>query len=627
MAKFDWSKYKVVDPKDIHQAKPFDWSKYPVITPSHSDSGGGFLNTLENLGKGAAQGNFNLLRGAVMGGAHLLNHFLPSNLQISDPKPANVFKNDPQDANTMSAKIGSIIGQSLPFVASPELDVGLLGKGIQGAIEGSGIGAANAENDGHNIFPNAIIGGVLGGGGSLAGNALGSSLGNLAKKATKPGSIMRSPSEAAQYMQAAGDTPVDFGSLINHPGLAKKYNNVLKFSPFSDVADKQQALVGENENRASNILDNLLGNTNEADIHPTLVNSIKDNLEANKANASALYNNVFDQAEKRGIKATDFTNTANAIQSILDKENDPNNLSEKIPQNILSKLQKNLAKYKDSSNYDNEPDSIEDVHNFASDLGEQEFDAKMSDKNHLSSLYSKLKNAVDQDLSKNLENSGASDLLDQYNAAKENYAQNVAPYRTVQLRKQILGKADNKKIVNLLKQSQYSRVLNDLSPEDKNLMAYDLMKGAKVDRPEGGIYTSPQKLQSNFQKIPAAIKKPVLSKQITDQLNNAGMINRLAKYATPAVNTPSTGLLGGENIINSLKDVGLLSLGASDKKFGIPILGTLGYNTALGKLLGSNALKNAYINPATSNLLLASRGLGNLRYPLISALTNTGDNK
>jgi len=361
----DWSQYQEVsDP--TQNASSVDWSKYQEVPQASQPT---LLDHLKNglinaahFGQGAVQGVSDLGEGlakeTVVPLANALNIWgkikdtVATGLSNTPNRPTaslkqysapngDVFAYNPAGKNTTWAKAGNITSQVLTGLALPEFADATLPKIAEQSVQNAVISKLNGGNP--------LIGGALGLVGGAAGQALPAALKGLANKAAQPGSLLRTPQVVSQYQKVLSDTPVDFGSLVGSPKLSKTYNYGLQGTMLGGVEDGQQKLINESQNSAQTALQSLLGTTKEQDIPDALTSKIKDNYNNNYSQAKQQFQDVFKQADQRGIQATDLSNITDAAAKLLGDSKNPLNLTQ-LPSPIQNKLQQIIENNKNGNN-------------------------------------------------------------------------------------------------------------------------------------------------------------------------------------------------------------------------------------------------------------------------------------
>ena len=293
-------------------------------------------NSLINFFKGGAQGIDSLAEGGLTAVEKGLNSILPNSYQIPYPPKINAFSQDPQDANTISANIGNIVGQTIPFLAAPETS-GLSTMGRVGANTalGAGMGVANAEYNDTNPLVQGAIGGVTGG---LMGE-IGHGIGKL----FSPNANSTPASQVSNFIDTAQRHNIkpDIGTVTNNPILNNLYNFSLAKVPGSGVIGNQSNTLGQISNLTNNIMTNLSDNVSPGDIPSVLKSAVQGNKDSATEANSALFNKVKSGFDDNNITFSpdDLQNTIKTGANIANENALPLSVLGTLPSSLLSSIQ------------------------------------------------------------------------------------------------------------------------------------------------------------------------------------------------------------------------------------------------------------------------------------------------
>jgi len=589
-------------------------------TPKHS-----LLGDVGHFIQGGLQGVSDLGHGIASLGDRGLNALLGTHLQAPQ---GNVFAFNPQAANTMPAKIGNIAGQIGAMAAVPTFAEGLLPSLGEGALQGGAYGAVQAANNPKSsIGLGAGIGAALGAPGEAFGNMIGNYMRGLASKAGEAGSRINTPQEVQKIAQLTGQ-PTDFGSLVGSKGLSNLANKVLPnmgLIPF--ISNKgmkavQEAMKNQTDTAADSLLNGLRGGVNPEDIPESLRKAISGNLNNYKSTASDMYDAVSNSAKNRGVRINDFSNLKNALNDI----NDEGSL---LPESsgFLNKLKKLVPEAEsDGQQYSKTNEKYDPVHTLSKQASNYS-GTNYSSNAPLSRQYSIIGSALKKDLQNGLSSSGNGDLVTSLNKANQYYKDNVVPYNDNVVRGIINGNKDVESLPNRLKQSQVSTVVGHLSDDDQNRLGYQLLskKALEEDKKLGTIQTSPQKLMGAYNSLSPSVRSRLFS---PENINNfdvlraqLGTQQSLRDALSPAGNDLNKIVKKGA--IKFAPSIASTVTGISSPHLIAPLWAGSNIAARLGnKLLRSEALRNAYLNPATSALVRANELAGLLRYPAIAGANN-----
>lgn len=550
----------------------------------------------------------------------------------------NVF----QLSNTPEGKyFGQPLGELASWVGPSKVAEGLNGAAQVGSealpwlqqtarnIAGGSLFGASTAPDGQRGTA-AFIGGAIPAATDLAvGGALPAT--NFAKNLIN-GTV--SP-EAQAMNQTVGNLPVPYAAQ----GI---YNRVLNKIPLSGIP-KQQLQVNQAaqaqqdaanqaaQNHATSLIEGLKNNAPDTEIANNIAQKVSDNHDVAKTANDALYQKVSDDADAAGLNVTQTPNLARVANQYL------NNSNYAIPDNIKGILNKYAGKSTPTTysvdpltgeNYISEagnyepftPGSFNEAHNLQKTLAGQARSSYGND-NYLGSMYSDLSDAMRDDMEGAAKDADQPDIYNNLLAAKQDFQQNVAPYRDRSVYPIVSGTKNLNTIQNTLTQNtpNINKVVSDLPQQQQQQLAYlKLRPGAVTESPDTGTQTVNQnRLWNNYSRLDPILKQNLLNSNDRSGFSQLGSMvtnpyTPLQKYVTPGINQNNhpytTGLIEAALTGGSLFHGGLQPAIYSALTSGL----TSGAAKLAGKVLTNPTLRNAYLStPNVANDPLA-KSLSNI---------------
>jgi len=266
--------------------------------------------------------------------------------------------------------------------------------------------------------------------------------------------------------------------------------------------------------KANSFIDSLLGNNSFSKSHLPVINELRQNYNNAKTLSNSQYDSIINNAKAQGYTGgTQFPgiHVATDGKSII-----PNNFQSDLNNVDLSlyskKIQDALKPLADQIN----PNlSFADAHDLQSELGAQGAKLRTSadgTQRYLGGELLGLRDTLKNDITGSLLANNDTDLAQQYHAASDFFKNNVAPYRENSVIRNVVMKKGNQEvnpatIGNVLKKDDGSilPIVNQLSPESKNLLLANQLKGATsiVPQATGGIErnTTAQSLINAYGKL------------------------------------------------------------------------------------------------------------------------------
>lgn len=583
----------------------------------------------------------------------------------------DVFAFNPKDKNTNEAKLGHFLGQLYAGGKIANSVPALLGLNKSGVLPMLGRGVASGatfgaltSNDDKNLAGNTVAGGILGGALEPVSELLPFGMKALAKRAkkgsaVKTGGAIRTPEEAkALYnlLPEEAKKNVDLGSLINSPALTKAYGSVMGNIPFSGIKGTQETLIGHANNAANNILEGLKGKASQEDVPDILTQKIAKNSKDATEKNKKMFQDVFDDALKSGVKEVDLPQTKKVAKQLLKEDNQAIIKTGKLPPELKSSLkellsptpqaepalkilnekgepflQKEISSMPGVISPDTAKDEVDNkaqqMHFLSSDLGDAIRSAEGQNNFKLSRQLKQIKGAVDKDLDTAFEGSNNPDLSAKWKKARADFKENVMPYRDNYIKGILSGKKNNETIGRNLVKSQHEKVLKDLPKSSKQLIGFELLKKAAQERPEGGLEVNPTGLWNKYLNISNPIKKRLFPKEIQDQMKQLGALNKVTAPSKFILNPPKTGYGAYMDAFSKVLPYAAAGASYAKPELMLPLLsGLAGIGRMGSKALRSEALKEAYFNPEESELIKKLGHAGKVKYPILQILLGNNAN-
>lgn len=534
MSDFNWDQYQTIDQSN---QSDFDWNQFKSVEkPQQSKGWAGvgqdisesvktlpknlleMIKSLPSEAMGAAQQptkriGQNLLSGLAQGGAGMLN--VPANIRdylqekdiINESFPSlrlpeNILPRDydySQGVGLEGNQAGDALLQGLsanaPFAAVGEL--GALGTaGRMGARSGAQVPIAIGQNQDPiqaAATPFLTEAGVRGGAKAI--------------QKMKPSQIAAdyfgkniNPQELMDRLRASEGTNTPLGDILKSPTLKTLFENVSTKWPggggdqiLRNISDQVQA-------KASKLLDESSKGIPKGDSNRILKDALKDAYDNQLKIKNDLYKPVNKLAKTEGFEL-----------NLPSLEKFANEFGEAINNSPLMKADPKLKKaFNDLSKYtkttkdvkskildaDGNPitsrtvtPSIVEAKSLANRL-EREASNYLGSPNptdrFLGSKYREAAKNIRSDVNKSIEQKGSKDLIDAYNQAESNYAENFSQFLDKDIFKIINPKTNVDTIINDIikpgkmgdKFSRIEKILNVLPDEQKNILGHAWLKNA-----------------------------------------------------------------------------------------------------------------------------------------------------
>lgn len=521
---------------------------------------------------------------------------IPNPQALQNPiSPATAFMgNVASSALLPEAKVLDAASSAIPLAAkvAPIVNTAATGAGY-GALYGNANGntAGAGQIAASALMPTAIQG-------LFKAPAAAATLGmkGLSYLANKGSNDLLTPAQVAVRSAQVGNAPVSFGSMVNSPTLNWMYNRVMgTIIPFSGVANQMRKTVDAFNNQGQNVTQQLLGNTAPEDVPSSIASEIKNNFQTNKTNASNMYEDAINTADSNNFNLVSTPN----VNAYLQKEQQDNTIPEGL-ENIASS-------YLDGSAFKRNADNIvplRQAQSMISSLGTQAASIASNpkgDQNQARWLYG-LQGALDSDIEANLQGSPA---LGKYQQARAYFSNNVAPYKSPQIYPIAKGYVDNpQNLSNVLAKNQTPQirtVVNQLSPESKNLTLYDLFDNASKKDEEGNQVTDAARLSNAYSSLSPNATNLLASPQIQNEFNKLATLKNVTQAAQLKINAPYTGGRTPEYLSAGAGLGGMYALAHHPAL--LPLIpAAIGANRMGARFLESPGLRQAYINQSVPRL-------------------------
>lgn len=596
--------------------------------------------------------------------------------------------------NTAAAKYGETAGEIGSSFLLPELQVAkgiqaipLATKGVSNLVKAianfakstAGAGAEGgawtalnnitskdtdiSKNVGQNSLVSAIANTLLRGGAAgvnaLTTNRINNMVQNLASHAS-PGGI-RSPEEAAkayeQIKPILGDAKMDLGSLVGDMPLSVAYNQKLKASAGSGpmVINNQYKRLANANRETNSVLQDMLGNSTDRNVHSEIINRINNLKEANTQASRKEFNSIVQEANERGFSFPGWSKAAQYAKETLEKE------SRVLGSGIKGELRttlKNLAEpansatpnqYKWDANNpadriisevpingkqaknNNQPQySYEDAHFSHSNIGKMGDQYAAKQEYRAADVSNTLQEKIREDIEDALRKTGNQDLFDRWKVARENFKNNVVPFRKKSLTSILSEDKNANKISDELLLDRNKDVMRHVDQDTRNLMGYaqfsDLMKETGHNNQSASL----QNIMNRYQTLKRSGDLDIISPELQKRLDAINTFNTMLPESKLAMNPGGTGIRNYATLTNAIKAA--IPTAAYLGHFpGFALGGAVAipaYENAKARALTSDWLRNAYINQGV-NPLVRPQKTTDLTNALIRAFAqqNSGDKK
>jgi hypothetical protein len=388
--------------------------------------------------------------------------------------------------------------------------------------------------------------------------------------------------------------------------------------------------IGSFDDQGQNITQQLLGNTAPEDVASTLASEIKNNYNTNRISVKQDYQTAIQAADNP--KATPLTPAARpftlsstpTLDSFIAKTNDENAVPDQVS-GVLKQLQ-------DRSIFNPNVDgqiSLQKAQNVKAMLGKTAARFRLNPETQFeASTLSQAHDALDSDIQSQLQQNNPA-ALTLYQKANENFAQNVAPYRDPSIFPVATGKVDNpQNLSGTLAKNQTPKirqVVNQLSPQAKNLTLYDLFDNASKKDENGNQVTNAARLSNSYSSLSPNATNLLASSAIQNEFNKLATLKNVTQAAQLKVNPPFTGGKTPEFLSAGLGAAGAMTL-LHNPMLAPVVPAVIAANRIGARFLESPELKQAYINQSLPRITnpnsiagKAVNGLGALADPRLIA--------
>lgn len=473
----------------------------------------------------------------------------------------------------------------------------------EGAASGATYGAmlgANKANS--NLAEEAKSGALFGAGFGAAlpqPGEIGAALKNkkinaLIKEATSGASNMKTPAEAAKDLNMAENLPIDLGSFIGNPHLAKEFE--VRYGRTPEGQRSAAEPLKDLRERASNFMENLGGiyQSNPADIIKDLKNHMRGQLKIHEKNVSNAFENVINEAEKGKITTNNnpkFTALSKKLladdQRLASEDRTPLLRGAADLKEIFERGAKDYQGVKERSLYG--LDQERKV------LGTLKKKYKKLDNQLLATMAERGEKSIQEDIEDILKSKGRGDLADQWKDARRLFATKVTAYRPKRIKNMLEGITNPDNLIDVLTHPQHKEIYEDLSPDLRRGIIYRhlLNKTGEEFNDKGIRKIDPTTLIRNYEKlVNKTDASRLFSQKELSELDNIKQLNRMLETAKNIEKPPRTGFYAA--LENN-------KLGDAMHKYGIPALtAALGYG---GHVLGQSL-------PVLLAEVLGSAGVG-----------------
>lgn len=581
------------------------------------------LNMLKDFLKGAAQENINLGTGFYNAANRGLIALLQSQgLNFPTPKPVNF-----NIMNNITYPTAASLGRGAGILATAFTPTGavarvpLIGKGIaglldlaqlkplgavsrrtlgalerknlnnwltrtavnaaEGATSGATYGAAlGANKEGSNLGEEALSSALFGAGlGALLpqlGEAFTASknrkINKLIKDATSGASNMKTPQEAARDLPLVGDLPIDLGSFIKNPHLAKEFE--VKYGRTGEGQRSAVEPLRYLRDKAENFMQNIGGKyqNNPADIVTDLKTHMRGQLRLHEKNVSDAFENVINEAEKAKITTNQNPKFSKVAQKFLDED-------KRLASEERTPILRGAADLKEvfergAKNYQGAKErSLYGLDQERKVLGTLKKKYKKLDNQLLATMAENGERAIQEDIENILQNKGRNDLAIQWKDARKLFATKVAAYRPKRIKNMLEGITNPDNLIDVLTHPQHQPIFEDLTPDLRRGLIYrHLLNKTGEEIGQSGVRKiDPTTLIRNYDKLVSKTDaKRLFSPSELNELDEIKKLNRMLETAKHIEKPPRTGFYA------SLED-GELGKNAYKYLLGPLLTGGVGY--------------------------------------------------
>lgn len=592
----------------------------PLIGNTAADMLRGYQATGVPLPMSFTQGVGQGVQGALSGAVSLYNK-LPSSLQgvaglpstqgnlpnVPNPQalqnpisPATAFVGNMASSMALPGDLGAVTKAASLLPKAPGV-LNALAPIADRALTGAGYGMLYGSANGNTPTAGSILASAAIPAGLPALAKVPAQLGTLGLKglgylASKDTNDLLTPAEVATRSNQIGNAPVPFGSVVNSPTLNWLYNKMGTVIPFSGINTQMRSTLGAFDNQGQNVTKQLLGNTDPENAASTLASEIKSTYNTNKTSVKQDYNAATQEADNPTTPMAPPFNlhSAPTLDSFIAKTNAQNAVPDQVS-NVLSQLQ-------DRSIFNPDVDgniTLQKAQNVKATLGKTAARLRLNPETQFeASTLSQAHDALDSDIQNQLQTNPTA--LGLYQKANQNFIKNIVPYRDPSIFKVANGTVDNpQNLSSVLANNQNSKirqVVNQLSPEGKNLTLYDLFDNASKKDENGNQVTNAARLSNAYSSLSPNATNLLASPNIQNEFNKLATLKNVTQAAQLKVNAPYTGGRGPEFLKSAggLAAGGYIAMHNPALLTGVP--GLIAANRIGARFLESPQLRQAYVN-------------------------------
>lgn len=583
---------------------PHEPSKIGKVFNAYKDFGNTQLDVINSLGHGVQQA----IAAPLAGAYNLINRATGKHLQEVNPQ---FDKQAPIPSVGTLGEVAGALATPIPGVGKLQAlakGKGLIANTLARLTEGGAIGAGantlyGAANPNSNIGKDAATGGLFGAllnavipGGAAAINSI-----------TKLGK--RSPEEIEKISKTIGNAPVNIADVTDSP-LLKKVQAITREIPFSGAKTSESKLINAIDDAASNFTNSLKGTTNKENSEIALLDEVRSNRNAHKIETRKNYNAIRDKAKEAyspdllGGQVKGITiNPAKSMSAYEQALKIDRDLKLPVKDLVDDVANNNVKSY-----------SYNDFHNFQSDVRKAANSAVAAGDNQAAASLTKIREAMLDDMRTSLNKSNTPELVNQFDSARKYHRENVAPYEKSEnapLYRAIIGKNTPENAIKVLLRPENTKIVEHMSPEQRNLLAYNFLKKRIITDSAGKDAITPSNLVNTIDSMPERYKQLLFNKKQLAEINQIKTLNRLTQEVRAHVTPPKTGFSLKGNLADALKaalGAGALHLGMSAPAAGGTIAGMGALSHVLRRYMESpktrqSFVKQQIVNPKKANTL------------------------
>lgn len=469
----------------------------------------------------------------------------------------------------------------------------------------------NLKEAGEDATLGALLGGAVHGG--ITGvtqlpKIIRNTVGAIARKTSE-----KKPEEIVKDMMASQGLPVSISDIYESPILRDIYHNWLGNIVGSGVTKANQKLVKGADEEASRYVDALRNGADEENIPHHIIDEIENTSRNNESKKSENYLSLAKEADEAGLDISNRPKTEEFAKKTLKSINNKNPKDIIEMGNIVKELQRqiephelepqDLSRIVDKSGkpinkpQESIPSSFQDAALKYKSLNEKAEELASKGKRYEALLHGTLADKLEEDIKDTILNSKNKELYNLLKQHDEHFKNEVLPYREKDIQNLIKDKSNLSNLFGTLTNTKNSKILEDLSPENKKRLFYRyLTKGTKSED------ITPSNISKKLNKLSPEIKKILLSNDELSQLENIGRKGKLTEEARKQLKNFPTGVQNIRSLLKILPyGAGALSYLGGDVSGGdhslLPSKTTLAL-LALPMLLGRGAA-NVMRNPKT----------------------------